>query len=225
MFSPFYRADCSQAQQRTISGNLKAAEARIAKAKKDIDEEYKRLEEANGGSHARRLGEIDKGKLDAAAAEKALESHGGSLKALEDNKRQAGNSLEKSKGLLRAKEEEIRLCREQVELLRRDRGRQRSGYPANMNQLINAIKEYRGFRENPIGPIGDYVRLLNPVWSSVLEKSFGATLNSFIVTSPPDQVRLSGIMQKVRWQVFLLTLFWHLSNLKKFCSDLNRKQC
>jgi structural maintenance of chromosomes protein 6 len=48
-----------QTEQRQIGQNLRAAEERIGRIEADISKEYKRLEEINGGSHTRRLAEMD----------------------------------------------------------------------------------------------------------------------------------------------------------------------
>lgn len=68
-----------------------------------------------------------------------------------------------------------------------------------MSRLLSAIRQDDGFQLRPVGPVADHVRLLKPLWSSILEKSFGGALDSFIVTSKDDQLRLSGIMQRVGW--------------------------
>ncbi|KAL3446823.1 hypothetical protein BJX65DRAFT_110411 [Aspergillus insuetus] len=70
-----------------------------------------------------------------------------------------------------------------------------------MPALLRAIQQEQSFTERPIGPIGNFVTLLKPEWSSVLESSFGATLNSFIVTSKGDQSTLSKIMHRVNCSV------------------------
>jgi structural maintenance of chromosomes protein 6 len=118
---------------------------------------------------------------------------------LEMNKARAAKAVEEAKGPRSAKSQEIQEAREHLQNLLKDRGQQRSGYPPRMPQLIKAIGQDGGFRERPLGPIGDHVRLKKPVWSSILEKSLGAALNSFIVTSKQDQSRLSSIMQRVQW--------------------------
>ena len=64
-----------------------------------------------------------------------------------------------------------------------------------MDMLLKSIQSDTRYVEKPIGPIGDYVRLTDPVWSSILEKSFGNALNGFIVTSKRDQERLSEVMK------------------------------
>ena len=78
----------------------------------------------------------------------------------------------------------------------RESKEQRGGYPNGMDALLSAIQREKNFVEQPLGPIGDFVHLKKAVWSGILEKSFGATLNGFIVTSKDDQKRLSSIMRK-----------------------------
>ena len=132
-------------------------------------------------------------------AKKQLDEHNDTLQDLHDKKSHAENAVEESKASRRAKEMEVQQCTEQLNTLKNDRGQQRSGYPANMAQLIKAVKQDNEFLEQPVGPLGDSVRLLKPIWSSILEKSFGTALNSFVVTSKQDQARLSAIMRRVNW--------------------------
>lgn len=70
-----------------------------------------------------------------------------------------------------------------------------------MTRLLAAIRQDDGFQQKPVGPMGNHVRLLKPLWSRILEKSFGGALEAFIVTSKEDQLRLSAMMQKVGWRV------------------------
>lgn len=94
---------------------------------------------------------------------------------------------------------DVQQCEERLNSLLRDRGQQQQGYPPNMPRLLNAIRQDNGFQQKPVGPLGTHVRLLKPLWSSILEKSFGGALNSFIVTSKQDQNRLSDLMQRTGW--------------------------
>jgi structural maintenance of chromosomes protein 6 len=180
---------------------LRAAEERIRKLEADIVKEYERLEEINGGSHTRRLAEMDQRKTELEEARKQLEEHALGKRELEINKARAVKAVEEAKGPRSAKFQEIQETKEHLQNLFKNRDQQRTGYPPRMPQLINAIRKDDSFRERPLGPIGDHVRLKKPVWSSILEKSLGAILNGFIVTSKQDQARLSYIMQKVQWYV------------------------
>ena len=65
--------------------------------------------------------------------------------------------------------------------------------------LLKAIQQEKSFTQTPVGPVGHHVSLLQPKWSSILETSFGTTLNSFIVTSKKDMNILSSIMKRAGW--------------------------
>lgn len=91
------------------------------------------------------------------------------------------------------------MCEDHLNGLVRDRGQQQGAYKPSMPRLITAIRQDEGFLEKPIGPLGNHIRLLKPLWSSILEKSFGGALETFIVTSKRDQSKLSALMQKLGW--------------------------
>jgi chromosome segregation ATPase len=48
--------------------------------------------------------------------------------------------------------------------------------------------------------MGRHVKLLKPEWSSILETSFGASLNAFVVKSQSDQSILSELMRRMNCQ-------------------------
>jgi chromosome segregation ATPase len=78
-------------------------------------------------------------------------------------------------------------------------GIRRTGFNERMPALLKEVEIERSFSRKPVGPIGSYVSLLKPEWSSILENALGTTLNSFIVTSKRDMNILSHIMQRVGW--------------------------
>ena len=211
-------------EQRRIREHLHDTESRITKAKSDIADEYRRLEQANGGSHTRRLAELDQRKEELNDARIRLEEHSSGLRVLEDKRDKAHQALEAFKVPMRAKRDAIDECETRLQNLIRDRGRQQRGYPSSMPQLIEAINQDTGFTERPLGPVGDSVRLLKPVWSSILEKSFGKMLESFVVSSKQDQTRLSGIMQRLRWYDLKKVSSVKHVNIAQFLPHHDRKQ-
>jgi structural maintenance of chromosomes protein 6 len=182
-----------------IKEHLRGAEARIKKATTDIDEEYRRLGAADGGIHARRLAELEGRKADVLAAKSKIEDHDNRIDTLEANMTRAELDTKKCRPSISAKRTDIQQCEDHLNNLLKDRGHQQGAYPQNMARLISAIRQDDGFAQKPVGPMGNHVRLLKPLWSSVLEKSFGGALNSFIVTSKQDQSRLSNLMQNINW--------------------------
>ncbi len=178
---------------------MKQAEANVIKTKADIEEEHHRLEEANGGSHKKRLEEIEAQRTDVVAAKNRLHEHDNGIRQLEANKKGAAADAESFQVPMSSKRAELEQCELQLSSLMRDRGQRQGAYKPNMPRLLTAIQKDGGFREKPVGPMGYHVRLLKPLWSSILEKSFGAALETFIVTNKPDHSRLTSLMQQNGW--------------------------
>ena len=189
----------SQAEQRKIKDHLRSAESRITKVQAEIQEEYRRLNDANGGLHARRLAELEQTKTDVEGARFQLDNHENGLSVLETRRAHAEREYNNSQPPINAKRSEKEQCEERLNSLMRDSGQRRGAYHQNMPRLISAIREDNAFLERPVGPLGNHIRLLKPLWSSILEKSFGALLTAFIVTSKEDQSRLSNLMQRIGW--------------------------
>ena len=169
------------------------AEARLA-----IEEEHRRLDEEHGGGHAKKLAELESRKTKAQEASANLEAHGRDWPALKKRQEVAEQKLKSLQSEGREKQQAIRSSRTRLNELHGE-GPQRSGFPNNMKKLLDAIGTSRGFQKQPLGPIGQYVHLKQPVWSKVLERSFGSTLNGFIVTSKGDQDCLMSIMKMTGW--------------------------
>lgn len=188
-----------QTQQRQIKEHLKRAQANVRKTQADIEEEHRRLEEANGGSHKKRLEEIEAKRADVVAAKNRLQEHESNYGNLQRDKEKATAALEFSKGPLGSKQNEMDQFEAQLTRLMQDKGQKQGAYKPSMQRLLTAIQNDSGFREKPVGPMGNHVRLLKPLWSNILEKSFGGTLETFIVTSKSDQSLLLRLMQQHGW--------------------------
>ena len=180
---------------------MKAAEEQIDTVQKEIEAEHHRLSEADGGRNAARRREIDDKKEAAAQAKTNLKEHEDQLPTLEASKASAEIANKEAEEDLRKHKHSVEEARQRLDVLVCDRGQQQSAFPANLPRLLKAIQEDDGFRQRPVGPLGMHVRLTKPAWSSILEKSFGQSLDSFIVTSKEDQIRLSGLMQRINWYV------------------------
>ena len=164
-----------------------------------IEEEQKRIDEINGGANTKRLAELNDLKREHSEAKAAIQEHAEKLPQLQNAQKAAQEGPKKHEQLKEKKKSELTQAQDSLKQLRTDQGSQKQGYPAGMDRLIKAIHQDQSFQENPLGPIGNHVFLEKVLWSSILERSLGGTLNSFIVTSKRDQGILSGIMKRVNW--------------------------
>ncbi|KAL3257202.1 hypothetical protein ABHI18_007011 [Aspergillus niger] len=186
-----------QAEQRRIREYLKAAEGRIATTQQNIDEENRRLAELSGGSFIRKQEELERAKEEASRARAQYEEHSSDRDRLFHDINEAEKEVQAAKAPLEKIKADVDEAESLLSTLKREGGPQNSGFHERMPLLLKAIEQERSFTSRPVGPLGHYVRLLKPEWSSILENAFGTTLNSFVVTSPRDSKILFQIMRKV----------------------------
>lgn len=151
------------------------------------------------GGYARKQDECEKAANEAAAAQKQYEEHRQGAGGLREDAEAAQKDLMEAKGPLEQKIREIEQAEKQLGNLTREGGSRQSGFHVKMPVLLKAIQQEQAFESRPVGPIGHHVTLLKPKWSSILERMFGGTLTSFIVSSKRDMNLLSNIMRRVQW--------------------------
>lgn len=133
-------------------------------------------------------------------ARQRYEDHQRDSDLLHKELQKAENEVKLAAAPIAKKKADVEQAETLLRNLTRDGGVKHSGFHERMPLLLRTIQQQKGsFRRSPVGPIGHYVSLLKPEWSSILENSLGTTLNSFVVTSKSDMNILSNIMQKVNW--------------------------
>jgi ATP-dependent RNA helicase DDX6/DHH1 len=178
---------------------LKAAESHIKATQQEILEESRRLEDLNGGAHARRLAELEEKRAEAVEIRIRYGNHQRDFDRIQGDVHKAEQEIKAKIAPITKQTLDIEQSEKLLRSLSKDRGQQDSGFHEKMSMLLGAIQQEHSFGRHPVGPLGHHVRLVKPEWSAVLETSFGATLTSFVVTSKRDMNILSGIMQRVGW--------------------------
>ena len=161
-----------------------------------ISEENQRLANLHGGSYARKQEELEQAKHEADEARRQHEEHEQRTGHFHQELREAENEVKQAMESLRKKNDDVKQAETALDNLKRDEG---SGNSVVNRTLMRAIQQETSFTRKPVGPMGQHISLLQPKWASVLETSFGTTLESFVVTSKRDMNILSNIMQRVNW--------------------------
>ncbi|KAJ5593003.1 hypothetical protein N7537_009907 [Penicillium hordei] len=187
-----------QAEQRQIRDYLKAAQSRIQETQQKVDDENQRLADVSDGGYARKQEECEQAANDASAAQREYEEHRQDAARLREDVETAERNFTEAKGPLEQKKNEISQAEQQLGNLTREGGSRQSGFNFKMPALLKAIEEEKSWESAPVGPIGYHVTLLEPKWSSILERVFGGTLASFIVSSKNDMKLLFDIMRRVQ---------------------------
>jgi chromosome segregation ATPase len=188
-------------EQRDIKQSLAAAQKRVEDWKASISEEQRRIEEANGGSHSRKLAELEEARTAATEAKEEMDNSEAKGLGLDEALGRANDDLKKAEALLNSKRDETDESRKRLHDLRTNQPNVMDGYDRNMPRLLQAIRNDRGFREQPVGPMGLHIRLLRPMWSNMIEAYLGRSLNAFVVTSKADQMRLASILRQFKMEI------------------------
>ncbi|KAJ5885314.1 hypothetical protein N7495_009824 [Penicillium taxi] len=193
----FKLADTLQTEQRTVRDHFKLVEEKVSQQQKKIDAEIQRLAEVSDGAYARRQEEYDQATQRATAARAEEEEHREGEGILREEIQKADREVQSVQKLVDAKKKDIEDVQNRLRTLQKEDGQRKSGFHDKMPQLVRAIQQETSFTTPPVGPVGNYITLLKPKWSSILENAFGGTLNSFIVSSKQDMMTLSSLMRRV----------------------------
>ncbi|KAF2197306.1 dna repair protein-like protein rad18 [Delitschia confertaspora ATCC 74209] len=186
-----------QADERGIMELIRAKEKTIRNIKAEIQEHRRRQADADGGRQAQKVQELENAKLAAQMAKDDLSQHQEKLPDLERELRQREEEYQKRSGYVHNKQEEIRTIQTTIRRIQQGHGNWMSAYHQNLPNLLRAIDGEKGFQEPPVGPMGRYVQILKPEWSSILEKQSGQSLSAFVVTSKADSNLLLALMRRV----------------------------
>ena len=193
-------SNLSQAQQRQLREYVKASQLRINETQQSISTEHQRLANLDGGSYTRKQGELEQAKNDARQARQQYDEHQQSATDLNQEVQNARNEVKSAQASLQQKKADVRQAEALQQAMAKDGGVRLAGFHERMPMLLKAIQQHgKSFKHPPVGPIGHYVSLLQPKWSSILENSLGTTLSSFVVTTKGDMNILFSIMQDVGW--------------------------
>ncbi|KAK3951560.1 P-loop containing nucleoside triphosphate hydrolase protein [Pseudoneurospora amorphoporcata] len=186
-----------QADERAAHQSLRSAATTVKDFEQKVAAEERRLEEATGEAILSRNRELEKAKQRVTEVEVKISN-------AKDDERNLLNKVDEAKKARDAKaaecgskRDEITVAEQQLRTSKKDQGSVYAGYEPRVPELLKMIEKETRFQNKPVGPLGTYIQLLKPEWSSILEKTFGNILNAFIVQSMAEQKLLQGLMNRL----------------------------
>lgn len=186
--------------EREMHGNLDEWSKTVKKYEQSIREEQKKIEKKNGGAVIQLQKRLEEACQHHKSTEAVRTGHTDGRKPLGKAEEEAVLKMEKIVKDLAEKRNEVQRAERHLRTLNQSWKDPLDAFDQRIRQLLKAIEADRSFTKKPIGPLGTYMQLTKPQWSTILEKVLGATLSGFIVESKPDQVRLMDHMDKLRIQ-------------------------
>ena len=178
----------------------------IATKTEEIEAEQRRIADLDGGGAAARLESLEQARKDLERKRTESESHQSDRARLQTDLKAANDAVAEAEKALEAQTNDANRRQSNLAQFDRERNLQDRCFHPSLPQLLTAIANEQRFAQKPIGPVGKHVRLLKPEWSSIIEKSFGGSLESFIVTSKQDMDILLELRRRFgydRGQVFI----------------------
>ncbi|KAK2610383.1 hypothetical protein N8I77_003817 [Diaporthe amygdali] len=162
-----------------------------------IQVEEQRLQDLNGDAHARKAEELEAAQAKSREVEAESEDARQRIPSINKTLEAANKESQTIDKYIVQKRDDIKATQNRIKELERGQASLYEGYEQQVPNLLRMIEHDANFDNKPIGPIGAHVQVKKPVWSPILERTFGETLNGFIVTSKRDQQRLRDMMKRL----------------------------
>lgn len=189
----------NQGQKRRIQQDIKGAVKDAAVVQIKFDQERTRIDNANGPAHARRLEELEEARAQHQNLQEQMGEHANLKPQMDREKEHATAAVQRAQPDLEEKREAVRKAEKLVTALESDKGEHMSAFPRQIHDVVRAINSETRWRDKPVGPMGNHVRLLKQEWGSIIETTFGGQMNAFVVTNKQDHQLLSQIMRSKNW--------------------------
>lgn len=195
----------AKSEERNIHFRIQSHETTRNGIQSKIDEERLRLRNLSGEAEAAKQRDIEQAQEKLQEIDARIERNERALPDLLQNKKDTENDFKQADSHLKSKREELQTASDELRGLEHNRGSRLAGFEQATARIRGDIERDSRYREKPVGPMGLHVRLLQPKWSSIIEKSFGSSLDAYVVTSRQDQTILAETLRKHRSYVNYLT--------------------
>lgn len=185
------------ADQRHARSQLDNAKNEREDLEQKITEEQGRLENLNGNAITQKSEELDAIRAKVDQTERSIEEAKKRHPQLIDKHKQALAECKTVEQSIIQKKKDVQTVRTRIREIETGQGSLYDAYEPQMRKLLQMIEADAGFERRPVGPVGAHIQVLQPMWTPMLERTFGEILGAFVVTTKGDQQRLSGMMSRL----------------------------
>ena len=174
---------------KTERANIKAVERQIdAEAKRMATHTTERRERAREKSE-----KAKKAMEDAEAQLKALEDQGKEKVEALNNIRPEGGPLQASRDRARSR---IQECESQIKMIKDSEKNALAPYGTGIEAVIKEVQTMRWHGQQPLGPLGRFVKLKDQKWADVLRANLSGAMFSWAVTDARDRAPLKTLLER-----------------------------
>lgn len=175
---------------------MKTERANIKGAEREIEIEAKRM-----ATHTNEHRERARAKLE--AAKKAREEAEARLRSLEDQVRETeaamdairreGERFQTSRDQAKSRVQE---CEAQIKVARDSEKNALAPYGTGIEVVIREAQKMHWHGEQPLGPLGRFVKLTDNQWAHVLRVNLSSAMVSWAVTDARDRAPLKTLLER-----------------------------
>jgi structural maintenance of chromosomes protein 6 len=180
-------------EKRTIHAHINSATTALRSLQQKIREEKEKLDNTDSRTAQIHL-DLQNEKEKHEEAQQAMKELKSQLDRESDVFERLKGEESRAKNDYEQQNQKVKSCKERIQQIQQQGGR--VSLQPQVKKLLDAINRSRNFRVKPLGPISEYVYLKEPKWSSILERTFGGSLNSFVVTSKEDANELTKLIKQ-----------------------------
>ena len=136
-------------------------------------------------------------------AKKAIEEAEEKLRSLEARgreKAEAANDARREETEFQAARDQARNriveCENQIKVIKDSEKNALAPYGNGMESIIREVQKMRWHGQQPLGPLGRFVKLMDPRWADVLRVNLSGTMVSWAVTDARDRAPLKALLER-----------------------------
>jgi len=175
---------------------MKTEKANVRAVERQIEAEAKRM-----ATHTIERRERARTKLE--DAKKAIENSEARLKSFEDEikeKEAAASDVRLEGDRLQASRDQaknrVQECEAQIKVARDSEKNALAPYGNGMEAIIKEVQKARWHGQQPLGPLGRFVKLKDSKWADVLRVNLSGTMVSWAVTDARDRAPLKALLER-----------------------------
>jgi structural maintenance of chromosomes protein 6 len=185
-----------QSQQKDMNNDMKSLNERIEDYKAQIAKEEEKLLEAEEGKKEKLLEEVKERENIITAKEERIEELRESIRNHAESQKEKKDMYDKARADDAKLREEIIGCDSAIQNLTHAAQGELNKYGRSLPNLLRQIEGEAWRGRKPIGPIGNYVKLKDPQWKSVLQTQLGRLMTAFVVENSADRNQLIGMLKQ-----------------------------
>lgn len=181
-----------------MDGELKKIRADIASCETSIEQETQKLQVDKKAERE----ELQRKISEAKALHEGLQ---GRVREVNENLRESLDLQKRLEAEMKTVDDGVRdakramdNCSQELHRLDNERHSQLDTFGHNVQSLVERIRGSQWYGDQPIGPLGAYVTLMDPKWRPLLQSVLGNMVTAFAITDARDRNNLKKILTDTR---------------------------